>query len=359
MLANTNVETDNMNIGIMDGIMAPPSIALPGLSFSAPESRRATPPRAPRRHAISQPVSPRKPGHKPLTGQKPLSPIAKSLLSPTRAIKKHNYCATFSSYNPRAVKKLAPCPVHSYSSIEQEIKALPGHSSGGVKFSDAPREQPRISSCPVHVYQEAKSQLSTLGSASFAKYAPKEAPAGCPVHSYVAQPSSLRSHAASFAKAATPRTELSSGPPVHAYAPLSSTLSARGATAFSMERLDGGRDAYMRTDRALAPVHAYANPTSSFRSVGAATFGSSPSLRGSSSTPTLTRTGLLVYPASKPRALKPLPKLVPLAEEAHAKAVAMEAPKGLAVTPPPKDLDDAAGSPREIESLLLEAPASP
>jgi len=268
------------------------------------------------------------------------------------------YAVTFSSYNPRAVKKIAPCPVHSYSSIEKEIRMMPNHSVGGVKFSDAPRELPRLSSCPVHVYQEAKTSLSTLGSASFAKYEAKEPAVGCPVHSYVAQPSSLRARPASFAKAVTPRNEVaSSGPAVHAYAPMSSTLSARGATAFSMERRNGGRDAYMRTDRALAPVHAYSDPISSFRSVGAATFGSTPSLRSSSSTPTITRTGLLVYPTpTKPRVLKPLPKLVPLTEAIadEARAEAQEAYKAT-----PKDADDGSGSPREVEALLLEPPPSP
>lgn len=338
--------------GIMAHIPTPPALTLPQISASCPESRLPTPPemkRPTRRQSFSQPVSPK---------AKPISPITKTKppLSPTRALKKHIYAATFASHNPRAVNKLAPCPVHCYSSPEQELKVKPSRAVGGVKFSEVPRDvlAPVRTNCPVHVYQEARSTLAQLGSASFARYEERAEPDRCPVHAYATPLSSMRQHSATFGKAVTPRVETATaGPPVHAYSEPLSTLSKGGALFGTSKQ---GRDAFQRTDRTLAPVHSYAELTSTLRS-GGATFGSTPrpsclagslsrtGLVSSSSTPTL---GLLGARKTSTRALKPLPKLVPLTE--------------VGVEPAPaahkqQQHDDGAGSPREVEALL-EMPLS-
>ena len=98
------------NTGIMDGIVAPPSLVLPTLGASAPNSRLPTPPPVKRRNAHSVPVSPKG------TKKKPLSPIAsKAPLSPiVKSLYEHH-----KKRSPRANKKLAPCPVHSLSSMSQ------------------------------------------------------------------------------------------------------------------------------------------------------------------------------------------------------------------------------------------------
>jgi len=328
----------------IEGIAPPPPLRLP--SISAPQSRVTTPPPPPRkRRSFSQPTSP--------IAKKPLSPIAKQQLSPTRAIRKRHPRVAFSTYKPPTLRE-APCPVHSYSTIEQELHVKPSRcmrGQHGVKWSDEPREvlAPTRTNCPVHVYSAALSTLSQLGSASFAKHeAPAETTAACPVHAYATPPSSMRTRPATFAKHATPRgAPAREGPLVHAYAEMSSTLSARGATAFSME---GGRDTFQRTARALAPVTAYAPPSSTLRT-GGATFGSAPR----DALPSLSRTGLLVAPPAGDgpakratraqwRTLKALPKLVALAEAA-AQSGGKEGGEG-------------GESPREVMEPALDAAAA-
>jgi len=347
---------------IMENVPTPPELMLPLISMSAPESRIPSPPahKPHKRPSFSQPVSPRpslprKNGWNVVRQQlRPLSPIGKKLVSPTRALKKHAYHATFSSYNPREAESSAACPVHCYSNVEQELKAKPSTSVGGVKFGDTMRDvlAPARSNCPVHVYQEARSTLSQLGSASFAKHKERDDDADkCPVHAYATPLSSMRQRQATFAKAPTPRVTdtPTCAPDVHAYSEMRSTLSSKFATRFSSDR--HGRDAFQGTGRALAPVHSYATPRSTLRT-GGATFGSTPrSILGSGG---LSRTGLLVAPprAEPPRAelfrvpsrltaVKSLPKLMPLKEIAAAPTDS-----------PSKAWADDAGSPREIEAAL-------
>lgn len=278
----------------------------------------------------------------------------KSLLqSPKRMTRGRSYHATFASYNPRSEKKNAPCPVHVYASIEQELAAMPNHSSvGGVKFGDTPRESRVRSSCPVHVYADAKSSLSHMGSVKFGD-TPRESrvQAECPVHAYADPVTSLRQRQATFAKFFERKESLSSGPDVHSYIDPTSTLNSKGASAFGHDHRS--RDAFQQTARSLAPVHAYAAPSSTLRTIGGSTFGT-PRSTPRSNLPSLTRTGLICAtpssPSSTPRSSrgirpaltlrKSLPKLMPHDEgEASGKG-------------------DDNWSPREIEALL-EVPQSP
>jgi len=349
----------------MENVPAPPALQLPLISASAPDSRLPSPPslkQSRRQSSFSQPVSPRKNGWQLMRkNMKPLSPIGKKCpLSPTRALKKHAYHATFSAYNPREAESSAACPVHSYSTIEQELKAKPSKSVGGVKFGDTERDvlAPARHVCPVHIYAEARSTLSQLGSTSFARYKERDDDADkCPVHAYATPLSSLRQRPATFAKAPTPRvTDMPRcAPDVHAYAEMGSSLSSKFATKFSTNKV--GRDGFQQTGRALAPVHSYSQLTSTLRA-GGATFGSTPrsSILGSGG---LSRTGLLVAPpraeptkAPSSWALKPLPKLMPL-QEAGAVTACEPLSKAWA------GADDGARSPREVEAMLEPRPQSP
>lgn len=262
-----------------------------------------------------------------------------------RALRGHRYHATFAKYNPRDHANANECPVHSYSSMEQELAVKPTTAVGGVKFSDAPRDLmlPKRAVCPVHVYASARSTLSALGSASFAKAEHTEVPDVCPVHAYSSAGSSMRSRPATFAKDLTPRQGWAdtSGPPVHAYAPPTSSLRSSGVAGFGTDRQ--GRDAFQQTARALAPVHAYAAPASTLRTVGGASFGHA----SRDTLPGLSRTGLVSLTSTptatkdrRPRTLKPLPRTGSL--------------QALAPTPEtPKHDADGAGSPREVEAVLM------
>lgn len=333
--------TTLVETGILDNVPAPPSLLLPQISFSAPQSRVQSPPSLkPKRRSFSQPVSPitKKPGS-PI--KKPLPPLR----SPDRAVRKYGPRVKIATYNPRDVKREAPCPRHAYATMEQELAHMPSHSVGGVRFSEVERDvlMPTRTNCPVHVYAEAKSSIRSAP-ATFSKFNGKSYGPGervesdpCPVHAYAEPPTSMRTRPATFAKAVTPREPIAtSGPGVHAYSEMGSSL-AKGGARFSTAKQ--GRDTFQGTARALAPVSGYAAPNSTLRSVGGTTFGSTPRFMSGG----LSRTGLVIAAseASHRRplnALKPLPKLMPLAEKENVETAWAPRAEG--------------GSPREVEAAL-------
>lgn len=340
---------------VMPAVPAPPSIRIP--SYSAPVSRVATPPPNPRkkRQSFSQPVS-------PVAKKQPASPIAKAKLSPIkspgRALRKHAYHVTMSKFNPRDHRIEAPCPSHSYTTIEQELAVRPSQSVGGVKWGNTPRAlNNHTVECPSHSYATMQQELAVLPSHSVGGVKWGDTPRAlnkqnveCPAHSYVSMEQELAvlpSQAVGGVKFGdTPRDVLMPirpNCPVHVYAEAKSMLSSTGSATFSSDR--PRRDAFQQTERALAPVHAYAAPASTLRKAGGVAFGGT--------TPradlfaSLSRTGLVPASATprrttieRPRraTMRSLPKLVPLPE-----------PEMLNLSLKPTEGD---GSPREIEAVF-------
>lgn len=327
---------------IMAGIPAPPSLKLP--SFSAPQSRVATPPPVGRRLSASKPVSP--------IAKKRLSPIAKKLLSPLRATRRHVFHATFAKA-AAAPDLRAPCPVHDYGGAAQQSN-LQRTQSVGTFCKYNPRDGSHDAPCPVHSYTSAAQEIMLSrrsdSVASFNRYNPRavEQEPMCPVHSYVnadqeiaAMPNKTSARGVKFGD--TPR-RLSPRRPncaVHVYSEAKSSLSRIGTATFSTGQTR--RDLFQRTDRALAPVHSYSSPKSTLKQAGGCVgFGSSAArseLPFPSHPALSSRAGLTLTSARSRTSLMPktLPKLRPLPEAACNQA---------------KDEGDH-HSPREIEDPLI------
>jgi len=327
------------NTTTMD-IDAPPSLMLPQISFSAPQSRRPSAPPTPigarRPRAFSQPTSP--------VATRPTSPIAKRapqppIRSPSHGIRRHRYHVSFGKDDTRGRIKSAPCPAHAYATVEQEIAAMPNKalSNAAVKFGDTPRDTVHLrANCPVHVYSEARSTLKRMGTAPMARFDErKEEPDVCPVHAYESPATTLKQAPQTFAKYSAPRqaAAATAGPQVHSYEEPRSTLAHTGAASFS-------RDAARLSDRrALAPVHSYSSTYSSLKRTG----GTMATSSRSGWLHSLSRTGLVPATSHSPRSSLPpaggaMPKLKPL-------------PKIRVV----EEVEDAQhASPREIEAPIQE-----
>jgi len=339
------------NTGIMDGIVAPPSLVLPTLGASAPNSRLPTPPPVKRRNAHSVPVSPKG------TKKKPLSPIAsKAPLSPiVKSLYEHH-----KKRSPRANKKLAPCPVHSLSSMSQATlpnrfdreKCYEGKESlatmrgqfAGLMYDVRP---PPIKGTPLfgsgarfdrEKAYEGKEALSTMRG----QYGP----------GLYSVPQASITGTPSFGSGARFDRE-------KAYEGKENTAKMRGQFGPGLYDVSCSKTGSPLWKARGPPSAAFAPRYSELSSTQR-----SNSLRSSSSLPSLSRTGSFVCatppmtnatnkPVPAPRtSLKSMPKLVPLSEEStHATPPSIVAPKAVQ--------GDDSGSPREVEALELERSQSP
>lgn len=334
---------DSLNANIMANIPAPPSLKLP--SYSAPQSRIATPPPPPKRRiSASKPVSP--------IAKKVLSPIAKKLLSPLRGTSRsrHSFHATFAK--AAAIDLRAPCPVHDYGGASQKSKLM-RTASMGTFYKHNPRDASYADApCPVSAYISAEQELMlsrrSESVASMNRYNPRavEQEPSCPVHSYVSAeqeiavlPSKFSARGVKFGD--TPR-RLSPRRPncaVHVYSEAKSSLSRMGTATFTTGQTR--RDLFQGTDRALAPVTSYSSPKSTLKTAGGVGFGSGAarSELPFPSHPLSSRAGLTLTTSARSRtslAPRTLPKLQPLPEVPSHPAKA-----------------EGGGSPREIEDLLM------
>lgn len=213
-------------------------------------------------------------------------------------------------YNPRSHRREAPCPSHSYSTIEQELAVKPSQSVGGVKFGNTPRETHREALCPSHSYSTIEQELAVIPS-----------------------------HSVGGVKfGSTPRDILMpvrTNCPVHVYQEAKSMLSSKASATFATDL--PRRDAFQQTTRSLAPVHAYAAPLSTLKTAGGVAFGSTAPRAGLLTS--VSRTGLLAAnitprrtPLERPR--RAAPKLAPIAaEKVHA-------------------AEEGDGSPRDVEAIF-------